>query len=115
MKKERKGRLKRKKDSFQLKKTQEKVEQRTSKLLKVRRSMQVKRSSEKKRETRELRLETIRKRKERKRKSETEVDRDANLKSKKKRRRENKDGSIHELISKFHQVIAEGPTFVCIC
>ena len=77
--------------------------------------MQVKRSSEKKRETRELRLETIRKRKERKRKSETEVDRDANLKSKKKRRRENKDGSIHELISKFHQVIAEGPTLVCIC
>ena len=60
-------------------------------------------------------METIRKRKERKRKSETEVDRDATLKSKKKRRRENKDGSIHELILKFHQVIAEGPTFVCIC
>ena len=48
-------------------------------------------------------METIRKRKERKRKSETEVDRDANLKSKKKRIRENEDGSIHELISKFHQ------------
>ena len=112
---ERKGRLKRKRDSFQLKKTQEKVEQRTSRLLKVRRSLQVKRSSEKKRETRELRLETIRKRKERKGKSETEVDRDAKLKSNKKRRSESKDGSIHELISKFHQVIAEGPTFVCIC
>ena len=60
-------------------------------------------------------METIRKRKERKGKSETEVDGDAKLKSNKKRRSETKDGSIHELISKFHQVIAEGPTFVCIC
>ena len=112
---EREGRIKRKKDSFQLRKIQDTVEQRTSRLLKVRRSMQVKRSSEKKEDRRELRMETIRKRKERKRKSETEVDKDAKIKSKKKRRIETKDGSIRELISKFHRVIAEGPTLVCIC
>ena len=112
---EREGTLKTKKDSFQLRKTQETVEQGTSRLLKGRRSMEVKRSSEKKGDKRELRLENIRKRGERKRKSETEVDKDAKLKSKKKRRSETKDGSIRELISKFHQVIAEGPTFVCIC
>ena len=78
--------------------------------------MQVKRSGEKKGERKELRLETMGKSKERKRKSKTEIDRDAELKRKKQKKSETKrDGSIRELILKFHQAIAEGPTFVCIC
>ena len=57
----------------------------------------------------------MRKSKERKRKSRTEINRDAGIKRKKQRKSEIQDSSIRQLILKFHQVVAEGPTFVCIC
>ena len=52
----------------------------------------------------------MRKSKERKRKSRTEISRDAGQ----QRKNKTKDTSIRELILKFHQAVAEGPTFVCI-
>lgn len=77
--------------------------------------MQTKRNSEKKIE-REIRLQTMRTNDRLRRKSETEVSRHERLQRKKgSRRSRNKGKSINELISKFHQVIVEGPTYVCIC